>query len=49
MIDIQKHEGFFFPQQSTPTTFVLTLIFLGWLPECREATVMQYIQGGSSQ
>lgn len=45
MVDIQKHEG---------TCRLSTLprnkydTHSGWLPECRGATAMHFIQGGSS-
>lgn len=46
MIDIQKHEG------THPVTNHEELLgnwmVLGWLPECRGATAMHSIQGGSS-
>ena len=46
MIDIQKHEGLFC------IVDILNDIYnfedTGWLPECRGATVQQFIQGGTS-
>lgn len=47
MIDIQKHEG----RPSRPPRSQSNSIGyrLGWLPECRGATAMHFIQGGSSK
>ena len=46
MINIQQHEGEHY--ESYLSGLPEVSFFLGWLPECRGATVKQFIQGGSS-
>ncbi|KAF5373213.1 hypothetical protein D9757_010545 [Collybiopsis confluens] len=48
MIDIQRHEGDTFQYSTLSEGTYLTGFNVGWLPECRGATAMQFIQGGSN-
>jgi len=50
MIDIQVNEGtvFLFLSRHFPQETLTCCHKIGWLPECRGATLQQWIQGGSS-
>ena len=47
MIDIQKHEGALHITLSGLSHGLIRCHEIGWLPECRSATVQQLVQGGS--